>query len=54
MLPATCVTDGIPATDAYYAVLDTAATPLGASCAASGGQPTGTATAAGPMTICCQ
>jgi hypothetical protein len=52
-VPASCGVDGILASDPVYVQLVTPPTPMG-SCPASGGQPTGTATPAQPVTVCCQ
>jgi hypothetical protein len=52
-VPASCGVDGILATDPVYVQLVTPPTPSG-TCPPSGGQPTGSATPASPVTVCCQ
>jgi hypothetical protein len=51
-LPATCAVDGINGNLPLYTELTTPPTP-GGTCSASGGQPSGTATGTGPVSVCC-
>jgi len=52
-VPTSCAAYVMPSSAGpIYAVLNPLPTPTG-SCAHAGGSPTGSATSAGPMTICC-
>jgi hypothetical protein len=51
-LPASCNIDGINGNLPLYAELTTPPTPSG-TCNPSGGQPSGTATGTGPVSVCC-